>query len=65
METNILKIAREPSKKVNIKIVLMYVPQILPVKKKMGGGGMGGGGKWNLNTGFVKNCWYIWDCKEM
>lgn len=39
METNILKIAREPSKKVNIKIVLMYVPQILPVKKKMGGGG--------------------------
>lgn len=45
METNILKIAREPSKKVNIKIVLMYVPQILPVKKKMGGGGDGGGGK--------------------
>lgn len=36
MKRNVLKVAREPSKKVNIKFDLMGVLQTVPVKKKMG-----------------------------
>lgn len=37
MKTNTLKMARETSKKENIKFELIYIPQIVPVKKKMRG----------------------------
>lgn len=36
MKTNTLNTAMESPKKVNIKFEFMYIPQIVPMKKKMG-----------------------------